>query len=318
MRQRKVRTAFHWISTFGNVTLHYCTLAHAENIHGLSVIATGPRNTPRPPRSANPDTAATGKPPSVMRRQRHRAAGSKLEVMTFAMRVRGLDASRFLTKARMSRSLTSCSASKAALRGSVTSRALRGAARCLNSASAGSGGPTLTARGGTKATEESSGSARVSPAAQEKPAHPERSWQGSRRQASWPASFSLVSWLLTGVVESFAANAEDMYPGLTEPSDYVDRQELTQNSHPRRQVTAEHEGEAGPRHAVQPFSFESRPSPEDAPGPRPCRSTRIISAIAKLRSRMRHARQTRLAIARLQALDDRTLKDIGIRLCQIE
>ena len=42
MRYRKVRAALPWISTFLNVTLHCCTPAHAENIHGLSVVATGP------------------------------------------------------------------------------------------------------------------------------------------------------------------------------------------------------------------------------------------------------------------------------------
>jgi hypothetical protein len=42
MRYCKVRAALHWISTFLNVTLHCCTPAHAENIHGLSVAATDP------------------------------------------------------------------------------------------------------------------------------------------------------------------------------------------------------------------------------------------------------------------------------------
>jgi uncharacterized protein YjiS (DUF1127 family) len=181
-----------------------------------------------------------------------------------------------------------------------------------------SGGQSLTARAGTKGTGESSRSARVSPAAQEEPSCPSRSWQSPKRQASLSTSFSLVSWLLTGVVESFAAYAEGMYPGLSEPSEYVDRQDLMRSSHPRRQMTAQHEGGAVPGHAVQPFSFGSCPSPEDAPGPRFRWSASIMSAIAKLPSRMRHARQTRLAIARLEALDDRTLKDIGIHRCQIE
>ena len=42
MQYRKGRAALHWISTFLNVTLHCCTPAHAENIHGLSAVATGP------------------------------------------------------------------------------------------------------------------------------------------------------------------------------------------------------------------------------------------------------------------------------------
>jgi hypothetical protein len=41
MRYRKVRAALRWISTFLSVTLHCCTPAHAENIHGLGVVATG-------------------------------------------------------------------------------------------------------------------------------------------------------------------------------------------------------------------------------------------------------------------------------------
>jgi hypothetical protein len=42
MRYRRVRTALDWIWTFGNVTLHCCTPAHAQDIHGLCVAATVP------------------------------------------------------------------------------------------------------------------------------------------------------------------------------------------------------------------------------------------------------------------------------------
>ena len=40
MRYRKVRTVIHLISTFGNVTLHCCTPAHAQDIHSLYLVAT--------------------------------------------------------------------------------------------------------------------------------------------------------------------------------------------------------------------------------------------------------------------------------------
>jgi hypothetical protein len=44
MRHSNVRATLHWISTFVNVMLHSCSPAHAEDIHGLSVIATIPGN----------------------------------------------------------------------------------------------------------------------------------------------------------------------------------------------------------------------------------------------------------------------------------
>jgi hypothetical protein len=70
MRYRKARTALHWISTFLNVTLHCCTPAHAENIHGLSVVATGLTTTRASTiGSAGPDTVESGKLLSVVGRQ---------------------------------------------------------------------------------------------------------------------------------------------------------------------------------------------------------------------------------------------------------
>jgi hypothetical protein len=44
MRHRKVRTAFHWITTFINVTLHSCAPAYADDIKGPTVVATIPGN----------------------------------------------------------------------------------------------------------------------------------------------------------------------------------------------------------------------------------------------------------------------------------
>lgn len=45
---------------------------------------------------------------------------------------------------------------------------------------------------------------------------------------------------------------------------------------------------------------------------------RVASAIARFWTRSRQKRHERLMIAELQALDDRTLKDIGIYRCEIE
>jgi hypothetical protein len=44
MRHSNVRATLHGISTFVNVMLHSCSPAHAEDIRGLSVIATIPDN----------------------------------------------------------------------------------------------------------------------------------------------------------------------------------------------------------------------------------------------------------------------------------
>lgn len=47
-------------------------------------------------------------------------------------------------------------------------------------------------------------------------------------------------------------------------------------------------------------------------------SARITSLAARFWSRMRRKREVRLAITRLDVLDDRTLKDIGLHRSQVE
>jgi hypothetical protein len=65
MRYRKVRTALHWISTFVNVTLHCCAPAHAEDINGLSVVATVPDHETSLDHAGPPARLRRGMQPSV-------------------------------------------------------------------------------------------------------------------------------------------------------------------------------------------------------------------------------------------------------------
>jgi uncharacterized protein YjiS (DUF1127 family) len=123
---------------------------------------------------------------------------------------------------------------------------------------------------------------------------------------------AVLSWTFAQALAGCAAYAEAMYPGLADAQSEHGNGGLVRSD--MRSVAAGESGRAGsislPRQTAP-----SAPAvqTESAARPEPTRSAvSIASLIGQFRSRMRGRRERRLAIAELQALDDRSLRDIGI------
>jgi uncharacterized protein YjiS (DUF1127 family) len=127
-----------------------------------------------------------------------------------------------------------------------------------------------------------------------------------------------MSRLVVFAVEGLAAYAEAMYPSFAKPGEFIDDQELDRNSLRCRHTQNDH-GSGAPwlNASHSPTSGNSKRSAR-AQTASPGWSARITSPVARFWSRMRRELGARQRITHLEALDDRTLKDIGISRYQIE
>jgi len=110
--------------------------------------------------------------------------------------------------------------------------------------------------------------------------------------------FAVMSWTIAQALAGCAAYAEAMYPGYVE---HVDRNDPPRDAPSRCSGALPAEGEC----VVRPEA--ARPSSVD-----------LRALIGGFRSRMRRGRDRRLAMAELRALDDRSLRDIGISRSDID
>jgi uncharacterized protein YjiS (DUF1127 family) len=135
-------------------------------------------------------------------------------------------------------------------------------------------------------------------------------------EAAFPnVLLAVLSWTFAQALAGCAAYAEAMYPGLADAhSGYGNDGQL---SHQMPSAAKDEIGRAAaialPRQiapSVPAVEAESMARSEQA---RPAvSSVSIASLIDRFRSSMRRRRERRLAIAELQALDERSLRDIGI------
>jgi uncharacterized protein YjiS (DUF1127 family) len=139
-------------------------------------------------------------------------------------------------------------------------------------------------------------------------------------EAAFPnVLLAVLSWTFAQALAGCAAYAEAMYPGLADAQSGA-QSGLGNPDQPPGQLSAAAKDEIG---RTAPVSLP-RPTRSVAPAveaesmarPEQTRSAVSIGSIASLirqfRLRMRGGRERRLAIAELQALDDRSLRDIGI------
>jgi uncharacterized protein YjiS (DUF1127 family) len=124
-----------------------------------------------------------------------------------------------------------------------------------------------------------------------------------------------MSWLGTVMIESLAASAQAMYPVCLTPgeTDEEDAEPALQN--PR---LAEPGNDPAWSHGTQTLSFDDWLATEKISTGSFGWSTRVRARAVRLWSTVCRARQRRRAIVELEALDDRTLKDIGIHRSHIE
>jgi uncharacterized protein YjiS (DUF1127 family) len=124
-----------------------------------------------------------------------------------------------------------------------------------------------------------------------------------------------MSWLSTLLIESFAASAQAMYPVCPLSDEAVE-----ENAEPALQVPHQAESESDPvlPNGTQPSSFDDWLSMEKVSTGSFGWSARVRSRAVRLWSSGCRACQRRRAITELDALDDLTLKDIGIHRCQIK
>jgi uncharacterized protein YjiS (DUF1127 family) len=125
-------------------------------------------------------------------------------------------------------------------------------------------------------------------------------------------------WLVALFVDSFATCGEAMYPGLVVSGEIIDGERLERSSLPRWQAQDQHETAAPWLNASRPQTSEdSGRSAGTQPASAGWRG-RITSRVTRFWSTMRRNRQAWLTATALEALDDRTLKDIGLHRSHIE
>jgi hypothetical protein len=115
-----------------------------------------------------------------------------------------------------------------------------------------------------------------------------------------------MSRLMTWVVEGFAAYADAMHPCLADPGDDTARR--TKERDPQAPYQT-------PDHRSEDWAHSSRPSPQVALR---LQRDRIGSRIAICFGQLRFRRKNKAPIVRLDALDDRMRRDIGVDRHELE
>jgi uncharacterized protein YjiS (DUF1127 family) len=114
-----------------------------------------------------------------------------------------------------------------------------------------------------------------------------------------------LSWMMERTIECMAAFGYAPYPPLEDAEER--RVGLSFNAGPKRSW---HDRDRSSDRAVATRKTEQTRGVGW--------HERLMSAVAGAWSRMRHEWRVRLAISAMQALDDHTLRDIGVPRCQIE
>jgi uncharacterized protein YjiS (DUF1127 family) len=117
--------------------------------------------------------------------------------------------------------------------------------------------------------------------------------------------------------EGSAAHGEALYPSFSDPGELIDRQEPDSDSQSCRQTQDEHGNKAPWLNASHPRTSADPGRSTRAQTASPGWSARIASSVARFWSSMHRERAAWLATKMLEALDDRTLKDIGLHRSQI-
>lgn len=126
-----------------------------------------------------------------------------------------------------------------------------------------------------------------------------------------------MSRLMTLLIEGFAAYGEALSPTLIYPGELIDDEELEQTAQPRWQAQDERRSKMPWPDASPPRKLEDSARSAKSQTASPGWSARITSFAARVWSRIRHERRVWLTVTSLEALDDRTLDDIGMHRSQI-
>jgi uncharacterized protein YjiS (DUF1127 family) len=127
-----------------------------------------------------------------------------------------------------------------------------------------------------------------------------------------------MPWLVACLIESFAAYGEAMSPSIVDNRALIDGQKLERNSRTRWQDQGGHGSDVPWLNASQPRMTEAAERSARARTASPGWSAKVAASVARFWSRMRQERETRLTMTQLEALDDHTLKDIGLHRSQVE
>jgi uncharacterized protein YjiS (DUF1127 family) len=127
-----------------------------------------------------------------------------------------------------------------------------------------------------------------------------------------------ISWLVAHLIEGFAAYGEAIYPSFVDHGGFADGHKPNQDSELRTPAEIGHRSTAPWLNASHSRVAENPWQSAKSRTISPSWSATIASRVLEFWSRARRAGEIRLTITRLEALDDHTLKDIGIHRSQIE
>jgi uncharacterized protein YjiS (DUF1127 family) len=124
-----------------------------------------------------------------------------------------------------------------------------------------------------------------------------------------------MSWIAARFVEGGGAYAEGMYPSFVHPGRGIDQRKTEATRQGRRSAQNEHDG-GGLLRPIMGRPLEQGHGVRNA-GSHTIALVSIISPVARFWSWARREWEVGRTIATLQALDDRTLRDLGLYRCQI-
>lgn len=127
-----------------------------------------------------------------------------------------------------------------------------------------------------------------------------------------------VCWLVARLIEGFAAYGQGMHPSFVDLGECIDGRKLEWDSQCRPHTEDEHRSEMPWLNLSRPRTSGDADRSSRAQTASPGWHARDTSPVFRFWARMRHERRVRQTITKLEALDDQTLKDIGIHRCQVE
>jgi uncharacterized protein YjiS (DUF1127 family) len=137
----------------------------------------------------------------------------------------------------------------------------------------------------------------------------------SASNASRHPIVTATSWLVPHLIEGFAPSSEAIYPNLVDLAELIDDPELERDSRRRCQAQVECQSEPLWLRAIHPRKSEDSERSAKAQTTPPGLNARVSSVVTRFWAKMPRERRARPTIAKLEAFDDRTLKDIGIHRC---
>jgi uncharacterized protein YjiS (DUF1127 family) len=121
-----------------------------------------------------------------------------------------------------------------------------------------------------------------------------------------------LSWLVARLIEGFAAYGHGMHPSFVDLGDCIDGRKLEWDSQRRPQTQDEHRSEVPWLNLSHPRTSRDADRSSRAPAASPGSRARHTSLVSRFWARIRHERRVRQTMTKREALDDQTLKDIGI------